>query len=240
VFAEIFQRARERIGSVGLGGNGQFVRLSALQTLGPSPWSGCLTEDLDLGLRLLLSGWTNRYCPTEHVSQQAVPTTRRWFRQRSRWFQGHLQCWRLIPRIGRSRLPRKTRLDLLWYLTAPSAILVVPLVTVLLVLGVTALVVQGQVDGVRTLSRHGAVVLLVYVLSFGSAYVFGAIYWLRGRSTLPRAILLGHAFELYSNLWFVAAWVAVWRIVAGRATWAKTERTTELTAAARTEGLRLR
>ena len=33
-FTEIFQRARQRIGSVGLGGNGQFNRLSALQVAG--------------------------------------------------------------------------------------------------------------------------------------------------------------------------------------------------------------
>src|SRR5919202_6794942 len=33
-FTEVFQRARQRIGSVGLGGNGQFNRLSALMALG--------------------------------------------------------------------------------------------------------------------------------------------------------------------------------------------------------------
>ena len=88
VFAEIFQRARERLGSVGLGGNGQFVRLSALRSLGSSPWTGCLTEDLELGIRLLLAGWNNAYCPTTSVSQQAVIGVGRWWRQRSRWFHG--------------------------------------------------------------------------------------------------------------------------------------------------------
>src|SRR5581483_7967945 len=71
-YTEIFQRARQRLGSVGLGGNGQFTRLAALQSLGDEPWSDCLTEDLDLGLRLLLHGWRNTYCPTVAVEQQAV------------------------------------------------------------------------------------------------------------------------------------------------------------------------
>ncbi|MGH2968452.1 MAG: hypothetical protein ACRDK0_05240 [Solirubrobacteraceae bacterium] len=46
-FSRLVQAGRDPLGSVGLGGNGQFVRLSALQDMGDSPWSRCLTEDLD-------------------------------------------------------------------------------------------------------------------------------------------------------------------------------------------------
>ena len=54
-YTELFQRCRSRAGFAGLGGNGQFTRLSALQSLGPAPWSpSTLTEDLDLGVRLVL------------------------------------------------------------------------------------------------------------------------------------------------------------------------------------------
>lgn len=230
VFAEIFQRARERIGSVGLGGNGQFVRLAALDSLGAAPWSDCLTEDLDLGLRLLLAGWRNHYCPTVHVSQEAVPSARRWWRQRSRWFQGHLQCWRFIVPILRSGLARRTRLDLVWYLTLPAAILVTPVLPATFVAGVVWIAVRSPAAAPATLGRYGFPLAVVYLLTFGSAYVFGAVYWLRGRSSLARAILLGHAFGLYSNLWFLAGWTSVWRIAAGRRTWSKTERSAEPTA----------
>src|SRR6185312_5621229 len=72
VYGEIFQLARRHIGSVGMGGNGQFMRLSALDSLAGSAWSDCLTEDLDLGVRLLAHGWTNVHCPTAAVHQQAV------------------------------------------------------------------------------------------------------------------------------------------------------------------------
>jgi cellulose synthase/poly-beta-1,6-N-acetylglucosamine synthase-like glycosyltransferase len=228
VFTEIFQRARERLGSVGLGGNGQFVRLSALRSLGPAPWTQCLTEDLDLGIRLLLAGWSNAYCPTTCVSQQAVTDLRRWWRQRSRWFQGQLQCWRFIPQIVGSELSLKSRADLVWYLVMPTAILLTPLLPVLLLGGLAALAVVSPHAALEAIADHGLLFAVVYVLTFGSAYVFGVAYWLRERSSLGRSILLAHAFEVYSNLWFVAAWVAVWRLIAGKRGWAKTARLADL------------
>lgn len=82
-FARIAQKAREHIGSVGLGGNGQFTRMSALASLGSEPWSDCLTEDLDLGIRLFLKGWRNHYCPDTFVAQQGLTRLRPLLRQRT-------------------------------------------------------------------------------------------------------------------------------------------------------------
>src|SRR4051812_31365711 len=138
-FTEIFQRARMRLGSVGLGGNGQFARLAALESLGDTPWTDCLTEDLDLGLRLLVGGWQNSFCPTTKVDQQAVTSPRRLVRQRSRWFQGHLQCWVRIPMVLRaSALPTRASADLVQHLLSPALVLAmtVPLLTFLF--GLTA------------------------------------------------------------------------------------------------------
>jgi 1,2-diacylglycerol 3-beta-glucosyltransferase len=59
----LMQDSRNSFGSVGLGGNGQFTRLSALQALRRYPWTACLTEDLDLSLSLAEAGWGIRYCP---------------------------------------------------------------------------------------------------------------------------------------------------------------------------------
>lgn len=230
VFAEIFQRARERLGSVGLGGNGQFVRLSALRSLGSAPWTDCLTEDLDLGIRLLLAGWANAYCPTTCVSQQAVTGIGRWWRQRSRWFQGHLQCWRFLPRILRSELSLKSRADLAWYLVMPAVILLSPLLPLVFFVSLAALFAVSPAAALEAIADNGPVFAVVYALTFGPGLVFGFVYWLRGRRPLGRSILIGHAFELYSNLWFVAAWIAVWRLIAGRKGWAKTARLADASA----------
>jgi cellulose synthase/poly-beta-1,6-N-acetylglucosamine synthase-like glycosyltransferase len=70
--AHASQILRDRFGCVGMGGNGQFTRLSELVRLGDAPWSGCLVEDMELGLRLHLGGTRIRYCATAAISQQAV------------------------------------------------------------------------------------------------------------------------------------------------------------------------
>lgn len=234
VFTEIFQRARQRLGSVGLGGNGQFVRLSALASLGPRPWRDCLTEDLDLGARLLLGGWQNAYCPSAVVSQQAVESVRRWIRQRTRWFHGHLQCWRLIPGILWSRhLSAKAASDLVWYLTLPVATLLVPLTVALALAAFVVYALTMPADALGALTAHGGAALgLVYVLTFGPAYLYGYVYRLRTGMPFWRAALLGHLFELYAYLWFIAGWIAVSRIALRRGGWAKTARTREAAAPA--------
>ena len=228
VFTEIFQRARQRLGSVGLGGNGQFVRLNALQSLGEDPWSDCLTEDLDLGVRLLLAGWTNNYCPTAAVSQQAVTSVRKWLRQRTRWFQGHLQCWRLIPRILRSSLSAGSSSDIVWYLTLPVAVLLVPIVGLPVFAAFVVLMVADPGRGLQILlGNHGTLLLLAYLISFGPAYVYGFVYWLRGRAGLVQSILLAHAFEIYSHLWLIAGWTALLRFLRRKRGWDKTARVAE-------------
>ena len=85
IFTEVFQRGRRRVHSVGMGGNAQFVRLSALDALGPRPWTRSLTEDFDLGIRLNATSWTNEFWPAASVHQQGVTNMRRLMRQRTRW-----------------------------------------------------------------------------------------------------------------------------------------------------------
>ena len=128
IYTEVFQRGRRHLGSVGLGGNGQFMRLSAMLSLGSSPWSRSLTDDLDLGIRMIAAGWRNEYCSAVAVHQQGVVELRRLIRQRSRWFQGHLQSWRLIPLVLR-KAPRRARADLIYHLTSPAVLLIASLLS---------------------------------------------------------------------------------------------------------------
>lgn len=228
VFTEIFQRARARLGSVGLGGNGQFVRLTALESLGEDPWTECLTEDLDLGVRLIVKGWKNHYCPTVAVNQQAVTSVRRWLRQRARWFQGHLQCLRLLPTIIRSSLPMRSVTDMVWYLTLPIAVLLTPIAGLPVMATVLVLFAMNPLDAARyALADHGIPLLAVYVLSFGQSYLAAYVYWMRGRVSLGRAIVLAHAFEIYSHLWLIAGWWAIWNVLRRKRGWAKTARVAE-------------
>lgn len=228
-FTEIFQRGRRKLGSVGLGGNGQFTRLSALRALGNDPWTDCLTEDLDLGLRLLALGWENAFCPTTHVSQQAVTSFRRLLTQRSRWFQGHLQCWKRIPNVLFSDLPDKTALDLMYHLLSPGMVIAMSLPMAAFVVALSAATMSSPSGVWHSLSAHGGILLVLwYLLSFGLAPFYGFSYWMRTKElNLFKSIALAHAYNVYSYLWFAAGWRAVWRIVTKRRGWAKTARTPE-------------
>lgn len=229
-FTEIFQRARQRIGSVGLGGNGQFNRLSALRSLGPAPWTKCLTEDLDLGIQLLTRGWLNSFCPTTHVSQQAVVHFRRLVRQRSRWYQGNLQCWKRIPEIVRSSLPSTVVFDLVFQLLSSSLILIMSVASVAFLATFGLMEARNPQSATHLIpGRYGITLLVMYLMAFGPALMYGPVYWLRDReSSLVKSIAYAHLFTVYSYMWVPAGWRAVWRELRHREDWAKTTRTVEV------------
>ena len=229
-FTDIYQRGRQRIGSVGLGGNGQFNRLAALESLGERPWTDCLTEDLDLGLQLIMKGWTNAFCPTTHVSQQAVVQLRRLLKQRSRWFQGHLQCWKRIPDIAGAGIPGKVVADLTYHLVSASLVLVMTFVNLAFLLD---LVLMAVTDPDRLLSiltaGHGLGGLVFYFLAFGMAFFYGFTYWLRTPdSGFVKCLVWTHLYSVYAYMWIPAGWRAVWRMASGRRDWAKTARSVQV------------
>jgi cellulose synthase/poly-beta-1,6-N-acetylglucosamine synthase-like glycosyltransferase len=224
VYGDVFQSARRFIGSVGMGGNGQFMRLSALNTLdGEGPWSDSLTEDLDLGVRLIAKGWTNQHCTTAAVSQQAVLSLRRLVRQRSRWFQGHLQSAGLVPLILRD-VPTRAALDLLYHLSSPVLILLTSVLPLSFLVALGATVVASLQTGQALVSPMW--LLGPYLLSFTAAYAYGYVYAKRERELgLVRSVLLAHVFVFYGYIWFAAGWWGFWRMLTGQRGWLKTART---------------
>ena len=99
------------------------------------------------------------------------------------------------------------------------------------VAGVAALGISAAVGtSLQSITADGGrVVILWYVLSFGLAPFYGFSYWLQARDTsLVRSVALAHLFSVYSYLWLLAGWRAVFRIVTGRRGWAKTARTAEV------------
>jgi 1,2-diacylglycerol 3-beta-glucosyltransferase len=228
VFTEIFQQARRRLTSVGLGGNGQFVRLSALQTLGPAPWSDCLTEDLDLGIRLRLEGWISEYTGDTWVSQQALRDVAGLLRQRARWFHGHLQCLSLVPGILRAPLPVATTADLLWHLLAPFVVLLMSLWSAVFVTTLTYVWLADPSGAWALVQQSPWILGLFYVLAMAPATLYALAYRRRaGDVGVPGSFLLAHVFIGYGYLWFLAGWRAVWQVVRRQRGWAKTARLEE-------------
>lgn len=225
-FNALCQRGRERTKALQLGGNGQFTRASALASLGEDPWSDCLTEDMDLGIRLLLAGWENAYAATAWVSQQALPDLSRLLRQRTRWFQGTLQCLRHLPAMAGSSHPGfLARLDLAGILLSPLAMVIS---APFFVLGYIWLGLWLAAGGGLSLTY----ILFSYGLGFLPAFFLSYTFWLEEPEvTLVQAILLGQLFVFYSYIWVPAGFRAIYRQLAGRSGWAKTPRVAEPNAA---------
>jgi cellulose synthase/poly-beta-1,6-N-acetylglucosamine synthase-like glycosyltransferase len=224
-YTDVFQSARDVWGVAGLGGNGQFVRLAAHLDLAPAPWTDGLTEDLEQGLRLICAGWRTRYRCDVAVHQQGLVSARRLLRQRSRWFQGHLQAWRQIPGIIR-RAPLRTVPHLLHILMVPVLLLVNVAMLTSLVTMLTGIVVS---PGIRSSLVRPEVFLGWYWLTFALAvFLAVSVYARREPGLRPRkVVLLGHAFAIYSLLWMVAGYWALGRILRRKQGWHKTERLIE-------------
>jgi len=96
-----------------MGGNGQFNRLSALDQISDEegPWHHRLTEDQDLGLRLLAAGWEGRQDLRASVDQQGLSKLRPLFRQRTRWSQGNLQALSLHREVAGAPVSLPARIE---------------------------------------------------------------------------------------------------------------------------------
>ena len=235
--ADASQSMRDVLGSVDLGGNGQFVRLSDLGRFGDSPWSACLVEDLELGLRLHLAGVGIRYATDAVVTQQAVVDPRSLVRQRTRWGQGNLQCLRYLPRLIRSPQVRTLALlDFAYYLVAPW--LMVPMS--LAVIGLLAVAAFGwstgsTMGGLVATGPDAPQVIGIWIAALLSpGLLWGMVHRLRlGDEPWHRVLLIGLVYPAFLVLGAVASWRALGRHFGRRKAWSKTQRLVEQPTAAR-------
>lgn len=228
-FSAFVQRARDHVGSSGLGGNGQFTRLSALIDLKEArggPWkTDALTEDLELGLALVCRGWRTRFCAGVYVAQQGLPGWRALFRQRTRWIQGHYKCWRYLPKLVRAPAGAMTRIDLSLYLVLIVTVLIVSfgaVMSALMVLGLAhphneflAFLPAGRTRNLVSLTI-GLMPLAMFMFVYQRNALRPFRLW-----ELPSA---GVAFTLYTYVWVFATLRALARNVGGRHNWVKTPR----------------
>lgn len=225
VYGKMYQAARASLGTSGMGGNGQFNRLSALDDLADAtdgveatgPWRDRLTEDQDLGLRLLEAGWQCGQDNRTRVDQQGLPNLRRLYRQRVRWAQGNLQAMRHMRAVPHMAFSRRARLDLVLYLLQPVMLTVVGI-------GVVSAVLAWAFRGVPITPEHLWTFVVFYLFGFGGV-ILGCI---RRTGKGPKAWLWGWliamVFAAYTWILFPVMLGAFWRQLRSRTTWAKTDR----------------
>ncbi|UAJ80051.1 glycosyltransferase family 2 protein [Leifsonia sp. ZF2019] len=216
--------------TVGLGGNGQFTRLSALETIATrygEPWHGSLLEDYELGVHVLLSGMQVRHIHESWVEQEGLTSYRRFFTQRTRWCQGNIQCARYIGPIARSpEFSNVGVLETAYYLLLPFLQLIG--VAIWLYLGyftISAISLNPEYWG----SQAWVWIALVFVTGVLPFAIWGPVYQRRcERSASPVwGILWGLGVWLYVAYTYVTLARAFARIVLRRNGWAKTRRNAE-------------
>ena len=225
------QFLRRHVGSVGMGGNGQFTRLSALYRVSREhgrPWHGALVEDLELGLHVLLTGGRTQYCHDTWVAQEGLPSLRRLVRQRTRWGQGTMQCiCYLWPILTSPRISTGAAIEIAYFLLQPWFQLVGGVFYAVCGGAVVYGLVQSPGGATDWLNpTTGGLLVLFLLFSMGPLMIWGPVYRSRVDPSLTRraALLLGVANVFYMYVNQVADWRALVRIVRQRRDWTKTER----------------
>jgi len=92
-----------------------------------------LTEDLDLSYRAQMKGWRFIFLP-ELVSPAELPPEMNAFKsQQYRWAKGGAQtCKKLLPKVLRSRLPLRIKLEAFFHLTSCTVYIYIVLLTLML------------------------------------------------------------------------------------------------------------
>jgi hypothetical protein len=222
VYGGLYQLGRSHWSTAGMGGNGQVNRLTALDSVADArgPWRDRLTEDQDLGLRLIRAGWVSRHEHRTFVEQQGLPGIRRLYRQRTRWAQGNLEALALLGVVRAPGLRLGARLDLAYQLLLPILQLVVGTAT-------AAAIACWFILDVRFVPAEDATLTLtiVFLLAFGGV-ALGCVARARGRGV--GAVLTGLAttipYAFYTWLIWPVLLRAMARLARGATGWDKTAR----------------
>lgn len=117
----LIQLIRGKMNAVALCGNGQFFRYETVtQKMGLKPWGNALLEDFELTLKFELNGLRIKYLDDAYVDQEALLNFKALIRQRSRWAQGGLDCWKYLIAVTKSPIMTKAqKFDTYFFLTQP-------------------------------------------------------------------------------------------------------------------------
>jgi len=194
-FARVSQFVRSIFkGAVALGGNGQFIRATALDSISleNGEWwrREALTEDLDIGTRLLLKGWENEFLITTTVSQQAVDSFGALYKQRTRWAWGTLQALQIHVLSGsllRAKIKLIKKVDMAYYL---SFIVIPPVMLFCWILSLLSLAAV-----ITTFNPFPSYFMIANGLSFFPLIAYGLVRTSKDDSSLDRQNVCRHCLN---------------------------------------------
>ena len=97
-------------------------------------WQGdTLTEDMDLSYRAQMKGWVFHYVPDVRVPAELPIELNAFKSQQYRWAKGGVQtAIKLLPKLLKSPLPFKVKLEAIFHLTANLTYIFIPILILLL------------------------------------------------------------------------------------------------------------
>lgn len=221
IFGLLYQCGRALWGAAFMGGNGQFNRMKALESVATEegPWSHYLTEDQELGLRLLERGWRGEHEPYTFVNQQGLHSLKKLYKQRTRWLQGNLQVFFKADRVYSHYLVGVRRFDALFTLLMPILQVIVGSAIIIAVV----LAVFFDVPFFPLGSFWGMVFVLALALG---PTAMGVLVQLHGRpiSGIWKVLSSAPSYILYTNVMWPVVFMGVWKMVRGNTVWDKTAR----------------
>lgn len=228
-FINRMQNVREYTGTVAAAGNGQFNRLSAMETIGDEPWSQCLLEDFDFSLRLLLNGWRTRLVQDENIYQQGVISYKKFIRQRSRWAQGCLQCIPYFKKILKSKyLSFSGKSEAIYFMMLPwltllsSAALIFSWFLILYTYLHHSSVMSSRLS-IYNSNELLVLLIVITIFVFLPGIIFSISYWRDTKESIYNTLLSGLFIPIYNILQVPAVIVATFRQATGRNGWIKTD-----------------
>jgi cellulose synthase/poly-beta-1,6-N-acetylglucosamine synthase-like glycosyltransferase/DNA-binding response OmpR family regulator len=215
-------RAKDILGKAGfLGGNGQLVKKDAI--VNSEGWDGfAITEDLNLSVKLMINGYAIRYCGDTWVYQEAVPTWRQLFRQRSRWAIGNFETLFIYStKIINSPMPVFRMFGVLEHVAFYGLNMLVFFGFIVFFVNIIAWLVFGH----SVFIRMDAPLIIGVISAFG--FFPGAFITLsRDRVSLPRTLLDVMGYWLYCFHLIPLFFMTFWQMLTRKErTWAKTVHT---------------
>lgn len=206
------QNLRNRISNAAASGNGQFIRVSEVDSL--QPWGNALLEDFEFSTRFLLKGKKTVFTGDIVVYQEAVDKVLPFIKQRTRWTQGGLDClFSYWPKILASNfISRTAKVEMSFYMMIPFITLITGIANIL-----TFSYITLNADDYWQLF----VVLIMVNLALNIYIAFLYVKLANYRNWMILSIIV-LTLVFYNYLLYPVLVMAFYKKISGQHTWVKT------------------
>ena len=206
------QRIRNKIHNAAASGNGQFIRMTAIED-NPAPWGNALLEDFEFSTKFLLKGKKTLYRSDIIVYQEAVNKVQPFIRQRSRWVQGGLDS------TGKYMKPIFTSKELgFWAKFEMIFFMLLPFLTVMVGLSNLATLIFA----IFHLRLFIGLFIFLIAINLLLAYYMGVKYCQDARQVNLKILFSCAGMIIYNIILFPAIIIAFYRKITGQQKWIKT------------------